>query len=400
MSDVRVALTTFGFPLYQHAFLEDHATALTDLGARVCVVANAPGDHRVPDGVDVVRAPFADPPARKARTLAGVVRAATRHNGGELRALVGAIRRTDGPRRLPDRLYAMAPALACEADVLHVGWLSAATRWTALLDSVDRPIVVSSHGSDLRLEPYGDDGYRRRLRHVFDRVDLVHCVSADLARRAVSFGLDPAKAFVSAWGVDTSFFSPTGQPAPPARALRVASVGRVHWVKAYETALQAVADVRRAGVDVTYTIVGEPDPKATASVLAAVDELGLGDCVRLQGLATRVEVRDALRAADVFLLTSLSEGLSTATLEAMAIGLPVVVTDVGGMREAVEDGVAGVVVPPRDPGAVTDALLALARDPARREALGFQGRRRVVADFGVSARSAALLDRYRGLAAR
>ena len=404
MSDVRVLLTTFGFPLYQHSFLEDHVVALAGLGADVCVVSNAPGDHRLRDGsgrkVHVVRAPFGDAPARKLLTLAGVLRAAATHNRGELRGLVAAVGRGHGWRHLPHRLYSMAPVLAWDADVVHLGWLSTATRWTALLESVERPVVVSSHGSDLRLEPLADDDYRRRLETVFERVDLVHCVSHDLAERAESFGLDPAKVFVGGWGIDTRYFRPPDDQAEPRGVLRVVSVGRIHWVKAYECALQALGHVRRAGVEIDYTIVGEADTRARVAVLAAVEDLGLQGRVHVRGLATRDEVRATLRSADVFLLTSVSEGLSTATLEAMAVGLPVVVTDVGGMREAVDDGVTGYVVPPRDPGGVADALVAVARDPARGRTMGCAGRRRVVDDFDTSVRAPEALAQYRRLAGR
>jgi glycosyltransferase involved in cell wall biosynthesis len=93
------------------------------------------------------------------------------------------------------------------------------------------------------------------------------------------------------------------------------------------------------------------------------------------------DVRDALRGADVLLHPSLSEGMPTVMLEAMACALPVVVTDVGGVREAVTDGVEGIVVPPRDPQALAAALERLRRDPALGRRMGEAGRRRVQAEF-------------------
>ena len=137
-------------------------------------------------------------------------------------------------------------------------------------------------------------------------------------------------------------------------------------MKGYEFALQALAQVRRAGVEIEYTIIGNSDDKELLIVLATVRDLDLEPHVHIRGRLSRNEVVEALQAADVFLLASLSEGLSTATLEAMAVGLPVVVTDVGGMREAVTDGVEGRVVPPRDPAALAAALLELAADATAR----------------------------------
>jgi glycosyltransferase involved in cell wall biosynthesis len=341
-----------------------------------------------------------DPRARKLATLAQSVGQAATRNGGELGDLVRTVGRRDGWRRLVNRLYVMSPVLARDADIVHIGWLDAAVRWVDLLEAVSRPIVVSSHGSDLRLLPLGDADFERRLRSVLARVDLLHCVSTDLGERALAFGLDPGKLFVGAWGIDTGYFRPAADPRRDNPRLRVVSVGRVHWVKAYEHALVAIDLLRRIGVDVSYTILGGVDPKARLPVLTAIEDLGLQANVDLRGEATRAEVLAALRSADVFLLTSLSEGVSTATLEAMSVGLPVVVTDVGGMREAVTDGVEGVLVPPRDPQSTAEALAELARDPARRAALGGNGRARAVAAFDVSIRAPAFLAEYRRLAGR
>jgi glycosyltransferase involved in cell wall biosynthesis len=105
--------------------------------------------------------------------------------------------------------------------------------------------------------------------------------------------------------------------------------------------------------------------------------LGLDRVVRFLGF--RDDVPDLLRAADVFCLSSYLEGLGTSILEAMAVGLPVVATAVGGIPEAVVHGETGLLVPPRSPEALAGALVELARDPGRREALGRRGRERVQA---------------------
>jgi glycosyltransferase involved in cell wall biosynthesis len=103
--------------------------------------------------------------------------------------------------------------------------------------------------------------------------------------------------------------------------------------------------------------------------------LDLGDRVRLLGF--RDDVPDLLRSADLFCVSSYLEGMGTATLDAMAVGLPVVATRVGGIPEIVEDGETGLLVPPRDPEALAGAILAMARDPARRQSMGGRARERV-----------------------
>jgi colanic acid/amylovoran biosynthesis glycosyltransferase len=412
---VQVVLTTYGFPTYQQSFLENYVHALTELGADVCVVASASSDHvsappsRAGDtgSIEIVEAPWSNARGKKIVTLFEALGGGLRHHRRELVALIESLRRRHGVgRAFLRQLYVLAPVLSRPVDVVHVGWLTAATHSTDLLAVLDAPIVVSCHGSDLHIDPLLGDRYRTPLAEVFGRVDLVHCVSHELAREAVALGLDPAKAFVCSWGVDTHTF----RPAPDARAtgsrradgdgaLRVVSVSRLHWVKGYEFALQALALVRRSGVEIDYTIIGQADDKGLLSVLATARDLGLESHVHVRGTRSPAEIVETLRSADVFLLASLSEGLSTATLEAMAVGLPVVVTDVGGMREAVTDGVDGFVVPPRDPAAIAAALVELAGDRELRRSMGEQGRRRAVADFDSRSCAQALLAEYARLVA-
>ena len=124
------------------------------------------------------------------------------------------------------------------------------------------------------------------------------------------------------------------------------------------------------GMSVSYEIIGhEPQPGAAMGsdrerLLYLIHELGLTDRVELTGALSREEVRDRLRASDVLLHPSYSEGIANTVLEAMACALPVVVTDVGGMGEVVSDGVHGFLCPPREPCALADALGSLWKDKA------------------------------------
>jgi colanic acid/amylovoran biosynthesis glycosyltransferase len=413
MGSMRVLFTTYGFPVHSQAFVENSVLELVDAGVDMCVVASERGDHVLADrsghsaagSLTVIRAPWTDARARKVLTLAHALRQASMHHGPELRELAVRIHRQHGiGRESLARLYVLAPLLAWPADVVHLGWIVAAAQWIDLLPALDAPMVVSCRGSDLLIDPLIDGKYRARLARVFDRADCVHCVSHDLARAAIALGCEPAKLFVGAWGVDTRFFCPArereAEPASgrdPERPLRIVSVGRLHTVKGYEFALAALRQLRRAGLHVEYTIIGTAEATGSASVVTAARDLDLEDCVTLRGVCPPDAVLEELRAADIFVLPSLSEGLSNATLEASAVGLPVVVTDVGGNREIVEHGVSGFVVPPRDTSSLTSALMELAGNPDLREKLGAQARRRVVEDFDIRLRSRALLEQYRRL---
>ena len=412
---MHVLLTTYGFPSYQQSFIENYVYALVAEGVDVCVRASAASDHAAappsPDehagSLEVVATPWTDARSKKLVSLFETLRGAFRHHRPELLALVRELRDRHGLGRSFFReLSVLAPVLSRRADLVHIGWLTAAMRSTDVLDVLEAPLVVSCHGSDLHIDPLLGVEYRTALRKVFSRADLVHCVSGALAREAVALGLDPAKVFVRSLGVDTRTFQPASERATIGvvgaeadRTLRVVSVSRIHWVKGYEFALQALALVRRAGVDIDYTIIGHADDKARLSVLATARDLGIESSVHIRGTQAPSEIVATLRAADVFVLSSLSEGLSTATLEAMAVGLPVVVTDVGGMREAVTDGVHGFVVPPRDPAALAAALLELAADGELRQKMGDEGRRRAVEEFDTHDCARALHGEYARLVA-
>jgi glycosyltransferase involved in cell wall biosynthesis len=126
-------------------------------------------------------------------------------------------------------------------------------------------------------------------------------------------------------------------------------------------------------------------------------ELGLSGGRTLEFIDPGREAVDLLRGLDIFVLASLphSEGMPTAILEAMACGKPVVSTDVGSVRELVEDGVTGIVVPPRDAEGIAGAVLRLLADPQLRERMGEAGRLRAASNFGLTRLSSLHADAYR-----
>jgi glycosyltransferase involved in cell wall biosynthesis len=146
--------------------------------------------------------------------------------------------------------------------------------------------------------------------------------------------------------------------------------------KGVHTFIKAVAEARALGASGVRGLVA-----------------GEGPVKRVEGvelLGSRGDVPDLLAACDAFCLLSLAEALPMSILEAMALGLPVVASDVGGVPEAVEDGETGVVVPPGDVGAAAKALAGLAGDPARARAMGARGRARQRERFG----GEAMVDGY------
>jgi glycosyltransferase involved in cell wall biosynthesis len=174
-------------------------------------------------------------------------------------------------------------------------------------------------------------------------------------------------------------------------AFIVGTVARLDPVKDLETLLRGFATARASHPDARLVVVGDGTERAALERIAA--SLGLGGSVLFLG--ERHDVREILPAFDVFVNTSVTEGVSITILEAMAAGLPVVATAVGGTPEVIVDGQQGILVPARSPEKIGQAILELARNPALRQRLGTAGRRRVQDRFTVDRMVAEYMEVYR-----
>lgn len=192
-------------------------------------------------------------------------------------------------------------------------------------------------------------------------------------------------------GADLSVFEKT-RPYEARRGdepIRLVTCSRLHQGKGQQDVIRAVALLRDRGVPVRFTILGEGPARAMLTALIA--ELGLGELVTLKGAVPERSVREALEGSHIFCLASHEEALGVATMEAMAMGLPVVVSRVGGVHELVRDGVDGVMVPPENPSAIAEAIERVGRDAALAARMGASGCERVHTMFG-SDRSARVIE--------
>jgi glycosyltransferase involved in cell wall biosynthesis len=245
-------------------------------------------------------------------------------------------------------------------------------------------VVATRHGQSFGVSRRKHAAYR--LSALF--ADHVVTVSQDVAELSASRGLRRSKLRVICNGIDTARFAFAGpQAGGPA-----VYVGRLAPEKDVGTLLHAAAEVVRAEPAFRLEIAG--DGVCAADLHRLADELGLHGHVRFLG-----EVRDVpalLQRASVFVLPSLTEGISLTVLEAMARGLPVVTTRVGGNREVVAEGETGLLVSPADPHTLAGALLQVHRHPDEGRRMGQAGRLRVESQFDVRQTVAAYEALYEG----
>ncbi len=192
-------------------------------------------------------------------------------------------------------------------------------------------------------------------------------------------------------GVDLLHFQPRRQPAGSGRFV-IGCTARLHGKNDHATLLEAFARIAGTWPAAQVLLVGRGPEEGRLQ--AAAERLGVSDRVRFAG--EQRDVAPLLREMSLYAQSSIAEGMSNSILEAMATALPVVATDVGGTAEVVVHGETGLLVPPGDPGALADALVALLANPTMVDAFGQAGRARVEAHFGerlMLQRIEALLDR-------
>jgi colanic acid/amylovoran biosynthesis glycosyltransferase len=331
-------------------------------------------------------------PASWARSLAAVARAPRQSWRLAQLAAEGA--------GFKSRLYRwnrLFPFLGEKPDVIYFPWNSAAIANPALFH-LGCPVVISCRGSQINIAPHDPDrpALTQQLRTTLEAAAAVHCVSEAIKGEASQYGLDPYKARVIRPAVDPQFFVPAARMPPGRAPFQVVSTGTLNWHKGHEYALLAVRRLVDDGLDVRYHLVGGGPEKER--VLYTIADLELESHVVLHGKLSAAGVRDILQQSHVFLLPSLSEGIANAALEAMACGMPVVSTDCGGMREAIADGVEGVIVPVRDPGAIAGALKRLIAEPALANRLGEAARRKILQSFSLDSHIHEWVDLFQSVA--
>lgn len=252
--------------------------------------------------------------------------------------------------------------------------------------------VYTAHGA----KTAGRRATRRFQR--FGLVDDIVFVSADARRVSLAAGaVVDHRVHTIVNGIDVDAYARgaavrervRGELGIPSSAPVAGIVARLTPAKDHVNLFDAFARLRDSHPEARCVVVG--DGELRSDLERALHERGLAGRVMLVG--RRDDVAEVLAALDVFVLSSSTEGLAVTLLEAMAAGLPVVATRVGGNPEVVDDARTGLLVPPRNAAALSAALARLFDDPAARRRMGDRGRERCRAQFGV----ATMVARYEGI---
>ena len=274
------------------------------------------------------------------------------------------------------------------------------------------PVVVNTvHG----LYAQANDPLARRAAvYSIERVAGL-CSDAELIQNAedletlARLGVPRRKLTLLGNGIDLSRFDPDAVPAADARAARaelggcrpddvvVGVVGRLVREKGYLEVFEAARALRESAPHVRFAIIGDDDSEKGDALTAA--DRARAEAVGVRFLGGRFDMPRLYAGMDLLVLASHREGFPRTPMEAAAMGIPVIATNIRGCRQAVDDGVTGMLVAPRDASALAAAVRVLADAPERRRELGAAAREKARRDFDDQRCVAITLETYRRLLA-
>ena len=384
------------FPGQTHIFFWREIAALEAMGVAPVLFST----RRPPPGLiahDWSQAAMARTTYLGEVSLRRALRALLRLPWGELLREVG----RDGTSVLKDVLFCAAAGDAlrdhCRREgVSHVHVHSCARG--ALIAAFARHLGGPGYSLTLHgpLSDYGR-GQRYKWRHARFATVITRRLIAEMQAEQPA---DLPPMILRPMGVDTEYLrrDTPYEPVQPGAPLRVFACGRLNVVKGHQDLIEAVRQLRAAGHDVRLEIAGQDDAGGSGFRLVLeqlIRQHGLGEHVRLLGAIDAAAVKAKLLDAHVFALASWHEPLGVAYMEAIACGVPTIGTDAGGVPELIDDGVEGLLVPPKAPAALAAALLRIAGDPQLAQRLSATGRARIERDYAARLGAEVIVDQMR-----
>jgi colanic acid/amylovoran biosynthesis glycosyltransferase len=290
-----------------------------------------------------------------------------------------------------------------DARVLHIYFGQIAVHLLPLIRTWKNPSIVSFHGADVTVD-MNKPAYREPTRQMLDAVKLVLVRSESLRHAVADLGCDPTKIELQRTGIPLDEFPFHKRSIPQNGEWRCVQAGRLIEKKGLPVSLRAFAVFLREYPNATLTIAGEGPLLGELQKL--VRQLNIQGRVSFTNFISQKQLLEIYYRSHVFLHPSQvghdgnQEGIPNSMLEAMASGLPVFATEHGGIPEAIENGVSGVLVPERDHEALAKALLNAVQDPGFLSRIARAGAEVVRQKFDLEEQAHGLEDIYLRMIAR
>lgn len=302
-----------------------------------------------------------------------------------------------------DLFYAIPTIDWPEYDVIHAQFGNLGFHAQVLRDfNPGAKLVVMFRGFDIsaQVRAAGDRCYDK----LFKEADFFLTNCEFFRQRLLDMGAPPERTRVHYSGLDCEKFELKVRSLQPNEPVRIAATGRLVEKKGFEYSIRAITQLNQyleSAHKVTYEIMG--DGPLQDELAALIDELGVGDSVRLLGWCDEAEIIEVLARSHLFVAPSVTaaDGNQDAPIntlkEAMALGLPVVSTTHGGIPELVEHNVSGLLVPERNSGAIAQAIATLINNADRWDEMGRAGRAYVKEHYDLHGLNDRLVMLYRSL---
>jgi colanic acid/amylovoran biosynthesis glycosyltransferase len=289
------------------------------------------------------------------------------------------------------------------ARLLHIYFGHIAVHLLPLIRAWQNPSIVSFHGADVMVD-MNKPAYRETTLQMLNAVTFVLVRSESLRRALVDLGCDPKKVEIQRTGIPLEEFPFRERAVPKNGEWQFVQAGRLIEKKGLPVTLRAFSTFLKQHPNARLTIAGEGP--LLSELQKFVSESRIVGRVSFTGFLSQEQLRDMYYRAHIFLHPSQTgydgnqEGIPNSMLEAMATGLPVFATDHGGIPEAIENGVSGVLVPERDDEALARALLNAVQNPDLLSRIARAGAEAVIQNFDSAAQVQRLEDIYLRLIAR
>ncbi|WP_274475879.1 glycosyltransferase family 4 protein [Mangrovimonas aestuarii] len=253
------------------------------------------------------------------------------------------------------------PIVLYKPDILHLQWARDIEFYGFLQDDFNIKLVLSLRGAHINYTPILQPMIADIYRNTFPKVKGFHAVSNAISKEAQAYGAEISKIRMihSPLNVNTiNNFHPKQRVSSD--PIKLISIGRFHWVKGLKYSIQACDVLKNKGVDFEYIIVAD---HLAEEVRFQINQLNLKEEIKVVPFLTQDELFRMMKEIDVLILPSLKEGIANVVLESMALGVPVISTDCGGMSEVVIPNETGWLVPTRNPQAIANAVREVINTP-------------------------------------
>ncbi len=264
------------------------------------------------------------------------------------------VKNSKGIMQLYNDLLFYLPIIYSKPDKIHIQWAAFVHNRDLLFELYPQKILVSLRGAHINYTPITTPEIKESYLRLFPKVHRFHAVCSAIAKEAEQYGASSENTDVVYSFVGDTLLQKEIMPKVKSEELKIVSVGRFFWKKGYEYALDALAMLKEKGIPFTYTLIAEG--KTPASIVYQLHQTGISDRVNIVNGLPHIDVLKKMEHHDVLLLPSVEEGIANVALEAMAIGIPVISSDVGGMKEIIDNGKSGYLVAPRDIKAIAETL--------------------------------------------